>query len=267
MEEIKEKEKLIEENESADSADTQPATTPESPKEEDTQLAAEGDETTGDKVETEEETNTDEIEEKPEIESEPEEISETETAEVETNEPELPISDKIFSQEEANALIGKARAEGRQSATNEILERFGVNSIEEIGDIIGKAQQFDYISEEYSKANQELGEYRVKDTLTNANVLPEMFDDIKYYMKGKGVDITPESLGLELETHPNWLKPEQPIVGGEVKDIVKQVRDDFKKGPQKSIITASANESTNNSNLMSDDESELDEVRSMYNIR
>ena len=178
-----------------------------------------------------------------------------------------PVSDKIFSQEEANALIGKARAEGRQSATNELLERFGVSSIEEIGDIIGKAQQFDYISEEYNKANIELGEYRVKDTLTNANVLPEMFDDIKYYMKGKGVDITPESLGIELQSHPNWLKPEQPIPGGPVRDVVKQVREDFKKVPQKSIITASANESTNTNAIRNDEESELDEVRSMYNVR
>lgn len=191
------------------------------------------------------------------------------TVEQETNpenaiEQEMP---RMFTQEEVNKLVGNARMEGRQSAINELVKTYGMDKIEDLGDIVGKSQQFDFISDEYNKANNELGAYRTKEILSNAKIIPSKFDDVKYYMKGKGIEITPQSILEELGSHPEWCSQVRDEVkdNNPIREKIDELKRDLSTPMKKSFITSSANETTSGTQQRTTEEDELNEVREMFN--
>lgn len=146
-------------------------------------------------------------------------------------ETEQPImEEKKFTQSEVNELMGQVRAETRDRTFKYIYGRYGVENEDGLDDLIGNAQRYDTLKEE-SDANahawdeerkgfeadknnymHELGDLRERIALLESGIDPERYDDAKFILKGKGLEISAETIRNELATHPEWSKQEEKKV-------------------------------------------------------
>ena len=78
-----------------------------------------------------------------------------------------------------------------------------------------------------------------ENALLKSEVVPEKWEDAKLIIKGKGLDLTPETIASELATHPEWrgqvvqgdnapqqAKPMLEVLGDETESKPKQPTDD-----------------------------------------
>lgn len=254
LEDLKEKNEVKNEEEKNSSADTQTATTPS---ENEGQSQPELSENT-DAVEGEETNNG---------------VNETQTQEPSVESESSATS--LFTPEQQtfiNKLVGSAREEGRKSAISEIIKEYGLDSIDNLSDIIGKSQQFDYVNGEYENANKELEDYHNRDMFTNANIISDKFDDVKAILKYKGLPITQENITNEVSSHPEWIKVNDNAEkennlheDDKLKKAVQKSKEELFKSDEEtpSVITSTTNDTTSDKPKTD----ELAEVRAMYNLK
>lgn len=148
------------------------------------------------------------------------EVTETEPGNLE---PELGLADasatKTFTQEQVDQIAGKARQEGREKALRDTYARYGVNSEEELDDLFGDAQRLATAQEEMESKerawkeaddarNSELTEVKERIALLESGIDKNRFEDAKFILRGKGLEVTVENIEQELATHPEWKKAE-----------------------------------------------------------
>lgn len=160
----------------------------------------------GEEKEVEADTDTAESSEEATTEDETqEEVSGDETpAQEQESVSEQEPQEKMLTQSQVNELVGKARAEGRQSAMKELYERYGVNTDEELNDIFGRGQGYDLLNEDYNSLNGRFSDLSAENALLKSKVLDTRWDDVKAILKSKGMDVTTENIATELATHPEW---------------------------------------------------------------
>lgn len=134
--------------------------------------------------------------------------------------PELGIAEgsateTTFTQSQVDEIAGKVRKETREKVTKDFFSRYGVNSADELDDLFGNAQRFDTLQDTYNgdkKAwseadaarNQEIAELRESVALLSSGIDKNRYEDAKFILKGKGLEVTPENIEAELATHPEW---------------------------------------------------------------
>lgn len=128
---------------------------------------------------------------------------------VNNNEAPAPQSEeKRFTQEELNKIISerleKEKVKSHAKGVEEVCKKYGVNTIDELDAIV-----------EQSRGNK-----RELLFLKN-NIDDTRYDDVITYFKGKGVDLTQDTLKEALETHPEWNKKTLTItqVGNDKREI------------------------------------------------
>lgn len=134
-----------------------------------------------------------------EPESEPEPIAEEVPTEGEPVQPE-----KMLTQSQVNELVGRARQEGRESAMRELYGRYGVSSDEEMNDVFGRGQTYAALDDEYNKQKESMVQLMTENALLKSNIDAARWDDVKYILKGKGYEVTPENIEAEIASHPEW---------------------------------------------------------------
>ena len=128
--------------------------------------------------------------------------NENETHENE-NEVATPSTEpKMFSQEEVNKLISDrlVKQESR------LFKKYGVNSRDDFDLIVGKSQQYDEMKSRFDDLVSQNSEMRERLLMIDNNIDPSQVDDLKYYFKGKGIELNDENLKSELTSHPAWVK-------------------------------------------------------------
>ena len=134
----------------------------------------------------------------------PTEVESEETLPTPTEEIE-----KMIPQSEVNNLVGRTRKEAREKARAEylaeLLEKYGLADENEMDGIFGKGQQYDVLNEDYANQSNEFTAMREENALLKSEVVPEKWEDAKLIIKGKGLQVTPETIASELATHPEWL--------------------------------------------------------------
>ena len=115
------------------------------------------------------------------------------------------VDKRTFTQEQVNSMVGRARIEGRESAMKELLERYGVTSDDELNGIFGKGQTYDDLNDEYLGQTHSLKEALAENALLKSKIKPERWDDVKFILGGKALEITPENIAANLATHPEWV--------------------------------------------------------------
>lgn len=170
-----------------------------------------------------------EVSEEPKPEAEPEEVSEeapeapveeevsevseeaaTPAADDASPEPvaEEPKPERTFTQEQVNALVGKARAEGRASglrdARKEALDRYGVDDDDALDALFANGSRYDELSARFAERDNSLKEARTELALVKSGVLPERQADVKAILTAQGMEITEENIESMLPTHPEW---------------------------------------------------------------
>ena len=134
-----------------------------------------------------------------EPESDPEPIAEEAPTEGEPVQPE-----KMLTQSQVNELVGRARQEGRESAMRELYGRYGVSSDEEMNDVFGRGQTYAALDDEYNKQKESMVQLMTENALLKSNIDAARWDDVKYILKGKGYEVTPENIEAEIASHPEW---------------------------------------------------------------
>lgn len=123
----------------------------------------------------------------------------------------------LFSQSQVNDITGKTRIETREKTFRYIYDRYGVNSEEELDELVGNAQRYDSLQEQYEgdkkswKENdianaQKLAELSEQVALMQSGIDDARYEDAKFILKGKGLDVSLENIKNELATHPEWQK-------------------------------------------------------------
>lgn len=128
-------------------------------------------------------------------------------------EPEQPQV-RTFTQEQVNALVGKARAEGREKgyeqAKREVLERYGVDKDDDLDGIFANGSRYEELSSRFEDERGSLIEARTELALVKSGILPERQGDVKAILGAQGLDITTENIESLLPTHPEWKAAPNP---------------------------------------------------------
>ena len=120
---------------------------------------------------------------------------------VESN-PVQQQQERTYTKAEVQALM-KKRVD---RSHNRVWDRYGVKSFEELDDILNDYRS---IKDNYASLEARNGELMRDIALLKNNTLPEKRDDIIAYFKGSGMEFNEENLITALQTHPEWLKPQQ----------------------------------------------------------
>lgn len=158
----------------------------------------------------------------------------------EPEEPEEP-QQRMFTQEEVNAILSKrigetkerAYREGRESALGELRGKWGVDSDEDLDALFGDGQRYPTLSDEYRSAQKSLSDLKGENALLKAGVPAERWDDVRAIVAYQGGELTEDVVAQLMQTHPEWSPkakgphepnaeygtPERPIVAKEVERI------------------------------------------------
>lgn len=142
--------------------------------------------------------------------SNPEAEAEGEDGVVETS-----ATEPTFTQSQVDEIAGKVRKETREKVTKDFFQRYGVNSAEELDNLFGDAQRFETVKGEYDEAKkswteqdkargQELTELKESVALLSSGIDRNRYEDAKFILRGKGLEVTAENIEAELATHPEW---------------------------------------------------------------
>lgn len=112
--------------------------------------------------------------------------------------------EKTFTQSQVNAMVGKARKEGRESAMKELLSRYGVDTEDEMNDVFGRGQAYDYLNDEYETQSTSMKDINAENALLKSHISEDRWDDVKLILNGKGLDVNTENIEMFLPSHPEW---------------------------------------------------------------
>lgn len=127
---------------------------------------------------------------------------------------------KTFTQSQVNEMVGNTRTETREKTFRYIYDRYGVEDEAGLDELIGNAQRYDSLQEQYnadkknwkdqsSLRDKELADVKEQVALMQSGIDNGRYEDAKFILRGKGLEITAENIANELATHPEWKKMEQ----------------------------------------------------------
>ena len=136
---------------------------------------------------------------------------------------ETSATEPTFTQSQVDEIAGKVRKETREKVTKDFFQRYGVNSAEELDNLFGDAQRFETIKGQYDEEKkawnqveqeraQQLNELKESVALLSSGIDKNRYEDAKFILRGKGLEVTAENIEAELATHPEWkaLANEEP---------------------------------------------------------
>lgn len=156
--------------------------------------------------------------------------------EVETHEPSETRgpSEKTFTQSQVNDLVGRVRQEAREAAMKQLLERYGVDTEDNLNAMFGNGQRYELLDENYRGLETRYGDAMTENALLKSQIVPGRWDDVKAILNSKGLEITPDNIALEMQTHPEWKGEEEAIPTPAINKIDKLGDDTFETQEQES---------------------------------
>lgn len=135
------------------------------------------------------------------VDTEPQgETENQEQEQVNSNETNPENQETTFTQEQVNDIVRERLERNR----NSIYNRYGVNGKDELDALVGKAQSYDVMNEQYNSMTEELNAIKQENAFLKNDVNLEKKDDILAYFKGKNMELNADTLKQELETHKEW---------------------------------------------------------------
>ena len=153
-------------------------------------------------------------------------------------------------------LREKLTKELTETIRHEFLERYGVESDDELNDVFGKGQAYESLNDDYTVQSGRLQELSTENALLKSKADPDRWEDIKLILSGKGLEVNEDNIVSESETHPEWFRTEEPQIIDTAK--MEQFTDNLQKKdfvqPKKAVIKKLGNDPQH-----SDVNKELDE--------
>ena len=129
-------------------------------------------------------------------------------------------------------------------------------------EVVGKSQKYDLLREDYDGVAKELADLKVRLALMDSGIAPERFEDAKLILSGKGLEITPENIAIEIETHPEWKKAFVSEPESEVSEVFKKVEEKPAPAPVSKISVLGNETAPNQVETPSERESTMKMFRS-----
>ena len=133
---------------------------------------------------------------------------------------------KMFDQNYVNDLVGRTRIEARDKAMRALYDKYGVDTEDELNEIFGRGQSYNILNNDYNDLNTRYSDVMAENALLKSKTDESRWDDIRLILKGKGLDITPENIAMELTTHPEWMSSSLPNSGNEQGNVLTPERMD-----------------------------------------
>lgn len=115
---------------------------------------------------------------------------------------------RMFTQEQVNELVGKARAEGRkrgyEQAKTEALQRYNVDSDDQLDSLFANGSRYTELSERFKDSGNRLKDAQTELALVKSRIVPERQSDVKAILGANGLEVTEENIAALLPTHPEW---------------------------------------------------------------
>lgn len=142
------------------------------------------------------------------------------------------VATKMFTQSQVDEIAGKTRVDTREKTFRYIYGRYGVDSEEQLDELVGRAQKFDLLQEDFdaqkksweehnTQRDRELVEIKEQVALMQSGIDSNRYEDAKLILKGKGLEVNLENIERELATHPEWRKVSSGTSEEEEKNFVK----------------------------------------------
>lgn len=171
------------------------------------------------------ESTSETSEAEPEVIEESTEASVTEPVSEEPLTPEQESVEKMLTQSQVDEIVGRTRTETREKTCKDFYSRYGVNDEAGMDEVVGRSQKYDLLREDFDRVSNELADVKVRLALMDSGIAPERFEDAKLILSGKGLEITPENIAVEVETHPEWKKAYVAEPESEVAEVFKKIED------------------------------------------
>lgn len=180
-----------------------------------------------------------------------------------------PEPEKTLTQSQVNELVGKARAEGRESALKELYGRYGVNDDNEMNDMFGKGQGYDLLNEEYQNLNGNFKNLSAENALLKSGVVANRWDDVKAILGSKGMDVNVENIQAELATHPEWTNnPVAPETKPELTpEMMENMADNVKPQPDAPKVPSKIEKLGSNAPQQNNEIDENNLVDNLFGLR
>lgn len=120
-----------------------------------------------------------------------------ESAPSEAEKEEVPAT---FTQDQLNDIV----RERLRKASESIYKKYNVIDENGLDEMANKAKSYDELKASYDTLAEEVKGLKEQEVLSKNNILADKQDDVRTYFKGKGMDISDESLKELLQTHPEW---------------------------------------------------------------
>ena len=159
--------------------------------------------------------------------------------------PEQESVEKMLTQSQVDEIVGRTRTETRDKTCKDFYARYGVNDEAGMDEVVGRSQKYDLLREDYDKLSAEMADMKVRLALMDSGIAPERYEDAKLILVGKGLEVTPENISVELETHPEWKKAFVAEPESEVKEVFRKVEEKPAPAPI-SKLSVLGNEATPN---------------------
>lgn len=128
---------------------------------------------------------------------------------------ETSATEPMFTQSQVDEIAGKVRKETRDKVTKDFFQRYGVNSADELDNLFGDAQRFETIRGEFDEEKKawsqadldrqnQINELKESVALLSSGIDKNRYEDAKFILRGKGLEVTAENIEAELATHPEW---------------------------------------------------------------
>ena len=122
---------------------------------------------------------------------------------------------KMFDQNYVNELVGRTRMEARDKAMRALYDKYGVEDDNGLDEVFGRGQAYNILNDNYMDTQTRLSDALTENALLKSGIDQSRWDDAKFILGGKGLDITIENIAAELATHPEWMKA---VISPEMQD-------------------------------------------------
>jgi len=122
--------------------------------------------------------------------------------------------ERTFTQEQVNAMVGKARAEGRKSgydaAMSEVRGRYGVEDDDTLDRLFADGSRYGELNQRFAESGNRVKELQTRLALVECQILPERHGDVAAILAANGLEVNEENINSLLPTHPEWRAQPQP---------------------------------------------------------
>lgn len=168
----------------------------------------------------------------------PSEEQQEEVEAVEENIEEPQVQPQMFTQEQLNEIVGRTRMETREKTLRSFLEKYGVDTEDELNNLFGMGQSYNILNDDFNNLNTEMGLVKAENALLKSGISRERWEDAKLILNGKGLEVSEENILSELATHPEWNNASAAMANQEpqgLRPLSMDMAETFVNAPKKEV--------------------------------